>query len=249
MRGPEPRSIRKSAEAELMDFADDIAYAVHDVEDFYRTGLIPLDRLVSNTDEVEKFLNGTFDNLARSGKNPQFTISECKETFTELLASAPFIEPYSGTGEQRARLRSFTSGRIGRYITGIKLRVPSGQPERKVEVDRWAEKELFLLKQLTWYYVINNSALASQQFGQRNIIRYLFETFNKAATENNLDLFPPSTRDRIINLNKNSPGSAKESQIRIVADLIAGMTENQAISMYQRLTGTNLGSVLNVIVR
>lgn len=45
-----------STEASIMDIADDITYAVHDVEDFVRAGLIPLDRVANSLAEREKFL-------------------------------------------------------------------------------------------------------------------------------------------------------------------------------------------------
>lgn len=54
---------RKSAEAEIMDWADDVTYAVHDAEDFYRARLIPLDRLASFDDSAER--KRFFDGMQR----------------------------------------------------------------------------------------------------------------------------------------------------------------------------------------
>ena len=233
----------KTAEAELMDFADDIAYAVHDVEDFYRTGLIPLDRLTTSKDEVEKFLRRTFEDLNNSGHPPTFELPECRDALAQALGTAPVTDPYSGTREQRAFLRTFTAGLIRRYIHAIKLHASSNPSDRTVYIEPWAEKELFTFKQLTWYYVIKDNSLASQQFGQREIVRHVFETFNRAAQENQSDISPPAYRDKVI------PDASEEERIRLVTDLIAGMTENQAISMVQRLSGLRLGTVMDRIFR
>jgi dGTPase len=46
----------RSLEACLMDWADDITYAVHDVDDFSRAGLIPLDALAHDHRERERFV-------------------------------------------------------------------------------------------------------------------------------------------------------------------------------------------------
>ena len=249
VRGPEPRNPHKTAEAELMDFADDIAYAVHDVEDFYRTGLIPLDRLATNEDEVEKFLDGTFDNLPRHGQDPPFDRSECRDAFVGILATAPLTDPYSGTKRQRAILRTLTSMLIARYINAIKLKVPSHPTEPTVEIARWAQVELFIFKLLTWHYVIHDSALTSQQLGHRKIIRHLFETFNDTKRRTCWICFLWGYREQVNEMIRDGQDAPTEERIRLVTDLIAGMTESQAISMYQRLTGMNLGTVLDRIVR
>ena len=248
VRGPEPRDFQKSAEAEIMDFADDIAYAVHDVEDFYRTGLIPLDRLVREEDELDRFLDETFANLESNNRSAPFSKDDCKSAFKEILELVPVIEPYSGTGEQRAKLRSLTAGLIGRYVNAIQLHVPEESNRRTVQVEQLAETELFVFKQLTWFYVINNSALAAQQYGQRRIVRKLFEIFREAAESKALDIFPASSKSRMEDLIRDGQFDSREERVRVVADLISGMTEHQAVSMYQRLTGVWLGTVMDTIV-
>ena len=139
-----------------------------------------------------------------------------------------------------------TAGLIGGYLNAIRLQVPSQAGDRCVRIEEQAEIEIFVLKQLTWHYVINNAALATQQHGQRRIIRELFEILNDVAASNELDVFPASFRELLIEDDKYKP---TEERLRIIADLISGMTEQQVVAMHQRLTGVSLGTVMDSIVR
>ena len=51
-------SEERSPEAEIMNWADDMAYSTHDVDDYYRAGFVPLDRLLTDVSEVDKFSTG-----------------------------------------------------------------------------------------------------------------------------------------------------------------------------------------------
>jgi dGTPase len=102
-----------------------------------------------------------------------------------------------------------------------------------------------MLKQLTWHYVIKNPALATQQHGQRVIIRELFEAFYKAGTSTNpnTDLFPVSVKELLPDLPTTTP-EANSALTRAILDFIASLTEEQAIATHHRIHGISPGSSL-----
>jgi dGTPase len=236
---------RKSAEAEIMDWADDVTYAVHDAEDFYRAGLIPLDRLASLDDESERqrFFDRMYERpelAIQLGRSPR---ADLEQAFKKVITTFPISEPYTGSRDHRSRLRDFSSNLIGLFVNAIELHVPTREDDRFVQIKPLQNTEVRILKALTWFYVIYNPALATQQFGQRKMIRELFDIFANAATskeEQERNIIPFAFRDEIDEQKENSAALT-----RIVTDMISGMTEQGLMKLYRRLTGVDMGSILD----
>ena len=242
VRAPRKGDTGKTLEAEIMDFADDIAYSVYDLEDFYKAGKIPLERLIQghHSTEMELFLKGTFERWQRDKKQAPGTEAECRSA---IIAASTFFPPfpYSGTRSQRGFLRDMTSFFVGKYIVGLSLHKPAKPDEARVEIIPALKREMRMLQELTWHYVIKNPALATQQHGYRKVIKELFEALLAAIKEGNWALFPPSVSELI----RDTSDSAEN--VRIVADFIASMSEPQALELYQRLMGISIGSFLKSI--
>jgi dGTPase len=240
-----PDDKRKSPEAEIMDWADDVTYAVHDAEDFYRARLIPLERLASLDDgsERKRFFDEMYQQpelKKRMGPEPR---AELEDAFFKVITAFPISERYTGIGEHRSRLRYFSSSLIGQFVRAIELQVPSSQSEAFVKIQSLEKLQVRVLKALTWFYVIYNPALATQQYGQRKIIRELFEIFGNAAVatrDQERNIIPFAFRDEMLTA-KDSP----DLVTRVVTDLLAGMTEQGMVKLYHRLTGIDMGSVLD----
>lgn len=252
-RQPFGRSERKMAEAELMDWSDDIAYGVHDVEDFYRAGMIPLERL-GDPDEIARFLDEVFARWTLTGFAPDFTRDDAGAAFREIIGYAPITEPYAGTREQRAALRTLTAGLIARYVNAVTLKASSSETDPPVRVPKEQRVELTILKELTWHYVILNPALAAQQYGQRRVVRDLFRVFVEAARAGRghwkRNVLPRGFKDTLEEHEEQLPEAELDgARVRIAADIVASLTEQQAYQMHARLTGSEPGSVLNAIVR
>jgi dGTPase len=89
-----------------MDWADDVAYAVHDVEDFYRAGLIPLERFIEDEPEVDRFAKYAEQNLKEKFGLDQDAI---KTTLLRVTERSPAERPYVGDPLQRAGLKALSA--------------------------------------------------------------------------------------------------------------------------------------------
>jgi dGTPase len=159
---------RRSIEAEIMDWADDITYAIHDLADFYCAGLIPLHLLNDDTRTRERdaFFQRTCDRV------PEIAAERTKyeEAFSQALKICPLDGAYVGSQRQSRDLWGFCSELIGRYDRAICL-TRDRECGWKIEIDKTAAVQTTILKQLTWDYVIQRSDLATLQHGQRRMIR------------------------------------------------------------------------------
>jgi dGTPase len=228
----------RSLEAELMDWADDVAYAVHDLEDFYRAGIIPLDRLATDRAEQDRFVEAEI----ASGRTESFNKDDLARAFIDLMQLSPVVDPYRGSRENRARIRSFTSSLIDRYVNAVALEFHPNLGAA-IAIDPEARFEVTMLKGLTWQYVIESRALLTQRYGHKMLIESLFQTLCGAgASSKDRKVFPEFYQDLL--------GLSPDDRhvVRVVVDLIASMTESQVVEMHHRLTGISLGGVLDPIV-
>jgi len=235
-------SDNKSLEAELMDWSDDVAYSVHDLEDFHRCNAIPWRKIFDNPDVV---IEHAYEASPTKNAAIKKRLAEAYGRLEKHLMGnfgALLTEPYEGRRDQREQLRRMTSQLIGNYITAISVAdVQFG--EKCVTFDELYSDEVSILKQITRDYIIDNSTLAAQQHGQKRIIKDLFgELFGALDGDDHYPRFLPVRLQYLRQI-------AGNSKARFVADCIAGLSEREAIGLHGRLFGTATGSVLDPIVR
>ena len=132
-----------------MDWADDVACSVHDVEDFYRAGLIPIDRITrKQSAERDRFLHDAFERRRREGTALPYLEDDLSRVFTEvMLGLFPQTELYVGTRTQRAALHRSTSKMISRYIGAVTFASPTADRPRCIAIDPELGMEVAMLKE------------------------------------------------------------------------------------------------------
>jgi dGTPase len=226
----------KTLEACLMDWADDVTYAVHDMDDFYKARLVPLERLsVSDSSDLRGFKEYLQGWAEEEGEDVGRITHAADVLFTDGILSYVTL-PFSGLTDERVQLRQLGSKLIGLYIAAPTLR-DSGE-EVEFEIAEEIVDQVKVLKRLTWYYVINRPSLSVIQRGQKEIVERLFAMYKEGIDDGELHLMPPLFAQRI----QAAKGDA--SRERVIIDLIAGMTEAAAAEIHRQRFGVTSGSLL-----
>lgn len=213
----------QSLEAQVMDHCDDIAYSVHDLYDFVVAGLIPLKELTTESDVFAEFAR-------ESAAKLEMDESEFDAAAQDVLVALP-READLNSFEARGRLRNYASKLIGSYVR------QSFELDRERGSLRLAPRirsQIRVLKQVTVYFVLESRALATQQMGQDrvidNVVGVLWEDMQDGGR------LAPTWASQLLD--------EGEPLHRVVADVVSGMTERQAIRFHRLVMGLEAGSIL-----
>jgi len=218
---------RPCLEAQVMDWADDVAYSVHDLEDGLHAGLITLPAL-HDPAERKAVAQLTADQYCAPGS---VTEGDLVAVFDDLLAVPCWPAEFDRGPRSLAALKNLTSELIGRFCGAAQEATMEahGYPLTRYAADlvvpRPQRLECALLKGVTAYYVMSRAGAAATQARERDIITEL-----AAAVR----LGTPGTLDPALR-----PGYAAArsdaARLRVIVDQVASLTDTSAIAWHGRL--------------
>jgi dGTPase len=237
----------RSLEAEIMDWADDVTYAVHDLEDFVRAQHIPIGPLIQNPAEQLEFVEASWERVQRKvpGADRDTVIANFEAMLVLAFGSVYTQREFRHSRELARGCRML----IGNYVS----HAPVGERPVPLQVPINLRAEVELFKQLTWHYVIFDPRLASLQEGQKKIVTALFENLHRwlqeADKEGVLGRLPSQLAGAFeltgIERGNDHYPTLNARYARAVADFIASLTEGQATDLYQRVVSPAGQSVLD----
>ncbi len=228
---------RPCLEAQVMDWADDVAYSVHDLEDGLHAGHITLRQL---RDESERLALAQV--TAATYADPEEPASEAElcEVLADLLAPGYWPGSFDGGPRSLAALKNLTSELIGRFCRAAQnaTRMVHGDGDGPLTrygadliVPRRQRLECALLKGVTAHYVMSRPGVGAVQERQRELIAGLAEAVARGAPAT-LD---PALRPAWI------AAQSDASRLRVVVDQIASLTDTSAVAWHRRLCGAVRG--------
>lgn len=253
---------RQSLEASVMDLADDIAYSIHDLEDFVSAGAIDLrsaaahiHRALLHFEGPEKSASNPF--VAATTRLKEFEGgSYSEDRYVEALQSVEGFFSRLGLDATMSQseisvqtLRAQLSRRISDFFASVDVDdTDSSRPAIRLNVDKWHEMQV--LKLITKQYLISTARMGLIQRAQTQVIRNLFNEMTGWLDEAPaLKSLPVPLRESLANLDLSIPSrhvGLHANHFRAISDYICGMSDSEALLRSQWSSGTEVPGMTNL---
>lgn len=213
-------------EAQIMDWSDDVAYSVHDVEDGIRSGYISLAALA---DPAER---AAVAELAAKHFSTE-SVSGLEDAATVLLR-LPVVAALAGTGYDgtlgaQVTLKRMTSELVGRFagaaVAGTR-QVHGGDPLTRYAADLVVPPrvaaEVALLKAVALRWVMSDADRLALQVRQRALLAELVAALTDRAPDALEPAFRPAWTE----------AADDPARLRVVIDQVAALTDAQAVGWH-----------------
>ena len=215
---------KTSMEAQIMDWSDDVAYSVHDLEDSLVSGQIKLDQLSNDLPKLFK--------VAQDMYLPDITEAEMVTALTALQKISCWPRYYDGTHRSLARLKDLASQLIGRFAQAAESATQEKYGDSDLTrysanlvVPRAQRVEVALLKSMAGHYVINADTSQIRYGEQQKLLTQLVEAILASA---------PATLEGFF-LQDWQRAENDQQRLRVVIDQVASLTDPGAIALHTRL--------------
>ncbi|GAA2995424.1 deoxyguanosinetriphosphate triphosphohydrolase [Actinokineospora diospyrosa] len=223
---------RQCLEAQVMDWADDVAYSVHDVEDGVRSGRISLVALADPTDRA------VVAELAAKhfSSEPLSLLEEAAVGLLALPVVADLVgHEYDGSLGAQVALKRLTSELVGRFaaaaVTGTRAVYGQGQLTRykaDLVVPPLVAAEVALLKAMAVIYVMRDPSRLALQARQRDVVTELVSVLTDRAPAALEPAFQPAWH----------AAEDDSRRLRVVIDQVASLTDAQAGGWHTAIAGS-----------
>nr|WP_296072794.1 dNTP triphosphohydrolase [uncultured Actinoplanes sp.] len=247
---------QQTVEASVMDTADDIAYAIHDLEDVHRVGVLQQGGVAAELMAWQRW--GPDTDLTRSGgaieslrrqlhrKDAWMADDDAFAGAVELvraeLVDGLLAQPFDGSLEAEARVAAFSATWTQRLVESIELTDSPAVRSGHAQLARAQWHEVQILKFVQNRFVLARPDLALVQRGQAGLLARLVEALMSWLTDpDESERIPRRLQDLVelaeAELPAGTPSRLDRARGRAVIDFVAGLTDNQAVALMDALSG------------
>jgi len=228
LREGAPAGVR-CLEAQVMDWSDDIAYCVHDVEDAVHAGRLRLEQLDEPQPRAEVLRVAAARYCEPLG---EVDVAELDDALAALQKESWWPVGYDGSLRSLAGLKNLTSQLIGRLCSAAEDATrdeygsrPLARYAADLVVPRGARLESAVLKSVAAVFVMQTEPAQEAYARQRELVRELAAAVLAHA--------PGSLGSELAPDFETAPDDA--SRLRVVVDRVAGLTDASAVELHRRL--------------